>query len=207
MIGMTESGRTKSAKHSSGEPKNWRDVNERLAWLSETERQIRSLRDAFEQKVMALKQQLIEAIQLIEREQKKLEEQIERFYWEHRDEVLASGRKSVELSFGRLGSRRSRSHLVEDAAAAQQWLSGKGLTQYLRVRTDLDRESIRSVLLGGSGEKSFAELASCPGIRVRESEEFWYEVDRTVWGDPPVQRRAAKESGKELGGEDSSCRP
>ena len=181
MNGAEQSSRTRTMKNTSEEPRNWEEINQRLAWLGESERQIRTLRDQFEQKVAVLKQQWLEASQPATLERDRLEEEIERFYWAHRDEVLAGGRKSVELAFGRLGSRRSRSVVVDDTAAAQQWLAVHGLPRYLRVRTDLDREALRSVLLGGSGagNEASAELMRCPGVHIRESEEFWYEVRRT----------------------------
>ena len=157
---------------------SWDEVNQKLAGLGELERQMRALRDHFEEKVAVLKQQLLEGSQPMAGEKKKFVQQIERFYWAHRGEVLSQGRKSVELAFGRLGSRSTRSVVVENAAAAQQWLAGNGLTKYLRTRTELDRESLRSALLAAdaAGEPS-PLLLRCPGVRLRESEEFWYEVD------------------------------
>ncbi|MBI4465147.1 MAG: host-nuclease inhibitor Gam family protein [Acidobacteria bacterium] len=139
--------RGRSGKQSPAEPRSWEEVNQRLAYLGEMERQIRALRDQFEQKVAVLKQQWIEASQPVESERERMQDQIERFYWAHRDEVLAAGRKSVELPFGRLGTRRSRSLLVEDSATVQRWLAANGLDRYLRTRTEIDREALRSALL------------------------------------------------------------
>jgi len=192
-------GRGQSGKRSSAEPRSWKEVNQRLAYLGEMERQVRGLRDQFEQKVAVLKQQWLEASQPVVREKERVEGQIECFYWAHRDEVLAGGRKSVDLAFGRLGSRSSRGVVVEDAAAAQQWLGGNGFGRYLRVRTEIDREGLRSALVGGngSGNGESVELLRCPGIRLRESEEFWYEVDRTrLYAPAPPERRKASSNGK-----------
>lgn len=176
--------RGQSGKGSPAGPRSWEEINQRLACLGEVERQIRALRDQFEQKVAVLKQQWLESNEPVASERKKLEKEIERFYWAHRDEVLAGGRKSVELAFGKMGSRSSCSLVVDDAAAAEQWLSINGLGRYLRLRTEIDREALRSVLLGGSGSGNgaYAELLACPGIHLREKEEFWYEVDRTGSG-------------------------
>lgn len=174
------SGRGRSGKQSPAEPRNWEEVNQRLAYLGEAERQIRALRDQFEQKVAVLKQQWLEASQPVEQERDRLREQIERFYWGHRGELLAEGRKSVELAFGRLGSRLSRSVAVEDAVAAQQWLEAHSLARFLRTRTEVDREAIRSALLAsnGSGEFLSRALLACPAIQFQETEQFWYEVTR-----------------------------
>ena len=181
---MESISRARSGKRSEAEPRSWADVNQRLAHLGEAERQVRALRDQFEQQVAVLKQQWLESSQSLIGERTKLQGEIERYYWAHRDEVLVAGRKSMELAFGRLGSRSSHSVVVEDAAAAQQWLACNGFERYLRFRTDLDREALRSVLLGGNGlrDGEYLELLGCPGIRLRESEEFWYEVDRAVCG-------------------------
>ena len=195
-------GRGQSGKRSPAEPRSWRGVNQRLAYLGEMERQVRGLRDQFEQKVAVLKQQWLEASQPVAREKERVEGQIECFYWAHRDEVLTLGRKSMDLAFGRLGSRSSRGVVVDDAAAAQQWLAGNGFGRYLRVRTEIDREGLRSALVGGngSGKGEFPELLRCPGIRLREREEFWYEVDRAGLGAPvAAEGRDAGSNGSRAG--------
>ena len=211
MSTAVRAGRGQSGKRCPAEPRSWEEINERLACLGEMERQARALRDQFEQKVAVLKQQLLEASQPVMREKERMEGQIECFYWAHRMEVLTAGRKSVELAFGRLGSRSSRSVVVEDAAAAHEWLAGNGFGRYLRVRTEIDREALRSALLhpgqpggqvggkpgqagqtGGKGSVTgeSQELLRCPGIRLREQEEFWYEVDRAGWGAaPPAEKQ------------------
>ena len=188
------SGRARPRTNPEAEPRSWEEINQRLAYLGEMDRQIRALRDQFEQKVAVLKQQWLEAMQPLEREQERLQEQIERFYWAHRPEILAKGRKSVELAFGRLGSRLSRSVVVEDVAAAQQWLEAHGLGRFLRTRTDVDREAIRSALLAsnGSGQSLSRSLLSCPAIQFQETEQFWYEVTRpTAQGLPAKGLRTA----------------
>src|SRR6266404_2155118 len=91
--------RGQSCKRSPAEPRSWEEINQRLAYLGELDRQIRGLRDQFEQKVAVLKQQWLEASQPVVREKERLRDQIECFYWAHRDEVLAAGRKSVDMAF------------------------------------------------------------------------------------------------------------
>ena len=220
MSNAERSGRGRSGKQSSTEPRSWEEVNQRLAYLGEAERQIRALRDQFEQKVAVLKQQWLEASQPVEEEREQLQGQIERFYWGHRAELLAEGRKSVELAFGRLGSRLSRSVVVEDVAAAQQWLEAHGLGGFLRTRTELDREAIRSTLLApnGAGESVSHSLLSCPAIRLQESEQFWYEITRPALrslgsGGPAAASlrtrrrdgsRAPARAGREVGASNSS---
>ncbi|MBI2815874.1 MAG: host-nuclease inhibitor Gam family protein [Acidobacteria bacterium] len=172
---------SRKKKTSSAQPRSWEDVNQRLACLGEMERQLRSLRDQFEQHVAVLKQQWVEASQPVTHTKKELEEQIECFYWAHREEVLGQGRKSMDLAFGRLGTRRSRTLAVDNAAAAQEWLARHGLDRYLRVRTELDREALRSALLGSDdgSKESAVDLRGCPGIRLHDGEEFWYDADAT----------------------------
>lgn len=169
------STRRRSGKLSSPEPRTWDDVNQRLGYLGEVDRQLRVLRDDFEQKVAVLKQQWLEASRPLEKERDRVQRQIERFYWAHREELLAQGRKSVELAFGRLGARLSRSVVVEDAALAQQWLEAHGLEHFLRTRTEVDREAIRSTLLAASGFGTAVShaLMACPAIRFEETEQFW----------------------------------
>ncbi len=157
------------------DPKNWDDVNQRLGYLGEVDRQLRVLRDEFEQKVAVLKQQWLEASRPIEKQRDRVQGQVERFYWARREELVAQGRKSVELAFGRLGSRLSRSVVVEDPALAQQWLEAHGLERFLRTRTEVDREAIRSTLLSSSGFGTSVShaLMACPAVRFEESEQFW----------------------------------
>ncbi len=89
-MNITEQGkRARSGKDFPAEPRSWEEINQRLACLGEAERQIRALRDQFEQKVAVLKQEWLEASQPVTLEQERLEDQIERFYWARRDEVLA----------------------------------------------------------------------------------------------------------------------
>jgi phage host-nuclease inhibitor protein Gam len=167
--------RRRSGADSSPGLRSWDDVNERLGLLGEVDRQLRVLRDDFEQKVAVLKQQWIEASRPIEKERDRIEGQIERFYWTRREELLAQGRKSVDLAFGRLGARLSRSVVVEDSGLAQQWLEAHGLERFLRTRTEVDREAIRSTLLSASGFGTSVShaLMACPAIRFEESEQFW----------------------------------
>jgi phage host-nuclease inhibitor protein Gam len=209
MSTVVREARGRGGKHTPAEPRSWQEVNQCLACLGEMERQIRGLQDQFEQKVAVLKQQLLEASQPLVREKDRVEGQIECFYWAHRDEVLSQGRKSIDLAFGRLGSRSSRGVVIDDAAAALQWLAGNGFGSYVRVRTEIDREALRSALLhpaqpgraggNGSGSNESAGLLHCPGIRIREQEEFWYEVDRAGWDAAPLaERRAASGDDKKV---------
>lgn len=169
----------RAGKNSPAEPRCWEDIDQHLARLGEIERQTAVLQSRLNRKVAELKQEALEASQELGQEQERLRQQMERFYWAHRNELLAAGCKSLELAFGRLGSRRSRSVVVEDAEAAQQWLSAHGLRRFLRIRTEMDREAIRSVLLAPDSprEEETTALLACPVIRLRESEQFWYEVN------------------------------
>jgi hypothetical protein len=97
--------RSRSLAHVPPDLQSWDDVNDRLGLLGEVDRQLRVLRDDFEQKVAVLKQQWLESSRPIEKERGRVQAQIERFYWTRREELLARGHKSVELAFGRLGSR------------------------------------------------------------------------------------------------------
>jgi len=172
----------RSAKRSPEELHSWKQVNQRLASLGEAERQIRSLTDEFRQKVAVLKQEWLEASHPLVCEMEKLKSQLERFYWAHREEMLACGRKSVNLAFGRLGSRHMRRVVVLDATAATQWLRENGFKRYLRTRTVLDREALRSALICAKRSATAADasdLVSCPDIRLQEADEFWYQVDES----------------------------
>lgn len=183
--------RRRSGALSAPDPRSWDDVNQRLGYLGEVERQLRALRDQFEEKVAVLKQQWLEASRPLETERDRVHDQIERFYWARRDELVAEGRKSVDLAFGRVGSRLSRSVVVEDVALAQQWLEAHGLDRFLRTRTEVDREAIRSTLLSatGFGTSVSHALLACPAIRFQETEQFWYALNQTPNPGAPSARR------------------
>jgi len=183
--------RRRSGPLASAVPGTWDEVNQRLGYLGEIDRQLRALRDDFEQKVAVLKQQWVESSRPIEKERELVHSQIERFYWSRRDELLAQGRKSVDLAFGKLGSRLSRCVVVEDASLAQQWLEAHGLQRFLRTRTEVDREAIRSALLASSGlgDAVSHALTACPAIRFEESEQFWCTLqDSPAEAVPPETR-------------------
>ena len=184
----TRPKRKRSSGNSLPDPKTWDDVNQRLGYLGEIDRQLRSLRDDFEQKVAVLKQQWLESARPIEQERQRVQGQVEQFYWARREELDSQGRKSVELAFGRMGARLSRSVVVDDAAAAQQWLEAHGLERFLRMRTEIDREAIRSTLLSSTGLGTAVShaLLACPAIRFEETEQFWCTlIDSPVESVPP----------------------
>ena len=183
--------RSRAGTLSPPDPRNWEEVNQRLGYLGEVERQLRALRDEFERKVAVLKQQWLEASRPVEKERDRVQEQIERFYWARRDELEAEGRKSVDLAFGRVGSRLSRSVVVEDVALAQQWLEAHGLDRFLRTRTEVDRDAIRSTLLAaaGFGTSVSHALLACPAIRFQETEQFWYALHQAPAEGAPSPRR------------------
>ena len=185
----TRTQRRRSGAQAPADPKDWDDVDQRLGYLGEVVRQLRVLRDEFEQKVAVLKQQWLESSRSLSQECTRLQDQIERFYWAHREEVLAQGRKSVELSFGRLGTRHSRSVVIEDATVARLWLEAHGLERFLRTRTEVNREAIRSTLLtsGGIGASVSHALLACPAIRLEESEQFWYTLLQSPAQSAPPQ--------------------
>ncbi len=185
----TRTKRRRYGAHAPPDPKDWDDVNQRLGYLGEVDRQLRVLRDDFEQRIAVLKQQWLESSRSLTQERNRLQDQIERFYWAHREELLAQGRKSVELSFGRLGARLSRSVVIEDATLARLWLEAHGLERFLRTRTEVDREAIRSTLLtsGGFGTSVSHALMACPAIRLEESEQFWCTLRQSPAESVPPQ--------------------
>jgi phage host-nuclease inhibitor protein Gam len=183
--------RRRSGALASPDPGTWDEVNQRLGYLGEIDRQLRALRDDFEQKVAVLKQEWVESSRPIEKERDRVQSQIERFYWSRRDELLEQGRKSVDLAFGKLGSRISRSVVVEDVSLAQQWLEAHSLQRFLRTRTEVDREAIRSALLASSGlgDSVSHALMACPAIRFEESEQFWCTLQDVPADTVPSQTR------------------
>ena len=97
-------------------------------------------------------------------------------------------RRSRALLFGRLGFRTSQAVLVGEEAAAlralARWPAGE---QFLRVRTELDRESLRNFLLSAAGRSvPIRRRLRRAGIRLQRRQNWFYEIDTQAverWGD------------------------
>ena len=121
----------------------------------------------------------------LERRQRELVESLERYCRQQGpalDRVDGHGRRSRRLLFGRVGYRGSQAVVIRDEAAALEalaaWRAGR---QFLRVRTELDRESLRQFLLeaagrNGNGARVRRRLGRA-GIRVEQREKWFYEID------------------------------
>ena len=91
-------------------------------------------------------------------------------------------RRSRRLLFGRVGYRRSRAVRIRSEAAALRalahWRAGQ---QFLRLRTELDREALHRFLHNGVEAPGAAPVAARlrrSGIRLEERDAWFYELDR-----------------------------
>lgn len=158
-------------------------VNKLLAGLAE--RQQRALKKA--------EAAAARAAQGLESRRAKLAAALEKFCRRHQPElarVNGHSRRSRRLLFGRVGYRASQAVVVRSEAAALRtlahWRAGQ---QFLRVRTELDREALRQFLLHGQGLSGLPGQARRrlrrAGIELDVRQNWFYELDRRAlarWG-------------------------
>ncbi len=109
----------------------------------------------------------------------------------HPAALLASGRRSRRLVFGRVGFHRVHRLVVADAARAVARLAQNGLgMRFLRVERHLDREALHRALLAspstsdgrarsGRARTLVRELART-GIRLETRDAWFYELNRAA---------------------------
>lgn len=129
----------------------------------------------------------------LEARRRELERALEKFCRRHRAElarVNGHSRRSRRLLFGRVGYRASQAVVVRSEATALRalahWRAGQ---QFLRLRTELDREALRRFLLleerRGNGFRPVEQRLRRAGIGLERREGWFYELDRRAlerWG-------------------------
>lgn len=170
----------------------WGEVDGVLAELGRLAKHWEEVRQRQTERLARVEAEGAEERRELELRQRELEESLERFCRRQGpalDRVDGHGRRSRRLMFGRVGYRGSQAVVIRDEAAALEalaaWRAGR---QFLRVRTELDRESLRQFLLeaagrNGNGARVRRRLGRA-GIRVEKKENFFYEIDReaiTKW--------------------------
>ncbi len=175
--------------------KCWSEVDTVLAELGRLERQLEGIEQRRRQATVRAEQEAAVATRGLEARRLRLATALERFCRAHRP-VLSSANghrlRSRRLLFGRVGFRLSQALVVREEAAAlralERWRAGQ---QFLRVRTELDREALRDFLRAngdrrdGGGSALDAEVQrrlGRAGIELASRERWFYEVDERALG-------------------------
>ena len=109
----------------------------------------------------------------------------------HPAALLATGRRSRRLVFGRVGFHRVHWLAVANAARAVARLAQNGLgTRFLRVERQLDREALHRALLASPAAshrrarfgraRSLARELARAGIRLETRDAWFYEIHRAA---------------------------
>ena len=166
-------------------PACWGEVDAALAELGRLAEQLEGVQQRQADSLKRMEAENADERRGLERRQRELVESLERFCRQQRpalDRVDGHGRRSRRLLFGRVGYRGSQAVVIRDEAAALEalaaWRAGR---QFLRVKTELDRESLRQFLLeaagrNGNGGRMRRRLGRA-GIRVEQREKWFYEID------------------------------
>ncbi len=163
----------------------WGEVEGVLAELGRLAKHWEEVRQRQTERLARVEAEGAEERRELEQRQRELEESLERFCRKQGpalDRVDGHGRRSRRLLFGRVGYRGSQAVVIRDEAAALEALAGwRAGRQFLRVRTELDRESLRQFLLeaagrNGNGARVRRRLGRA-GIRVEQREKWFYEID------------------------------
>ncbi len=175
--------------------KCWSEVDTVLAELGWLERQLEGIEKRRRQATVRAEQEAAVATRGLEARRLRLATALEQFCRAH-GPVLSSANghrlRSRRLLFGRVGFRLSQALVVREEAAAlralERWRAGQ---QFLRVRTELDREALRDFLRangdrrGGGASGLDAEVRrrlGRAGIELASRERWFYEVDERALG-------------------------
>lgn len=170
--------------------KGWNEADAALAELGWLERRLGAIEKRRREATAAAETEAAKAAAGLEARRLRLTRALERFCCEH-GPVLSSANghrlRWRRLLFGRVGFRGSQALVVREEAAAlralERWRAGQ---QFLRVRTELDREALRDFLRangdsrGGCRTGLDAEVRrrlGRAGIELAWREDWFYEVD------------------------------
>jgi phage host-nuclease inhibitor protein Gam len=176
----------------------WGEADAALAELGGVERQLAAVEDRRRQATAWVEAEAAQAARSLRRRRARLCSSLERFC---RERYPALSRldghslRSRRLLFGRVGFRASQALVVVEEAAALRALSNwRAGQQFLRVRTELDREALRAFLLAsdeaGNGTRTGLDAQvrrrlRRAGIELMQREKWFYEVDERAlerWG-------------------------
>ena len=155
--------------------KSLSDCNEALRDLGRLDILIETTQARCDRKILDAKSLAEQTASPLVSKKRELEADLELYYSQGVDELEADGKKTVEFIVGRMGRRLS--HELKPLTK-MRWcnvlalLISAGQRQFVRTREDVDKEALRGA---GLSKQRLFEL----GVRLREKQTWWYEVDRT----------------------------
>jgi phage host-nuclease inhibitor protein Gam len=144
---------------------DWHDAEQALARLGQLHRDVKALEVARDEAIQQAKHAFNLKAAPLDGEIERLAAALQGFALEHQDELEGRSRK---LDHGRLGFLLVREVVIRSLKKAIAWLLEARKVQYLRVKHELNKETLR---------EAAPEILKACGARIRTRDEFWYEVD------------------------------
>jgi phage host-nuclease inhibitor protein Gam len=168
----------------------WGQADAALAELGQIEKGLEAVEERRRRAMERVEAEAARNGQRLRQRQGRLLAALERFCRAHEEELARTNghtRRSRQLLFGRLGFRTSHAVVVAAEARAlralARWRAGQ---EFLRVRTEVDREALRDFLLTqGNATPSVRRRLGRAGIRLERRENWFYELDHQAlarWG-------------------------
>lgn len=171
----------------------WGEADAALAELGRLEERLAAIEQRRANALARAEVEAARASRTLAARRMKLAAALERFCQRHKPElarVNGHSRRSRRLLFGQVGFRQSQGIVVRNEAAALRalahWRAGQ---QFLRVRTEVDREGLRRFLLAGErrprGWTLVRQRLSRAGVELQQREIWFYELDPCAlkrWG-------------------------
>ncbi len=163
----------------------WAEADAALAELGQLERRLEGIEQRRSAEVAQAEQRATEERQRLEAERARLAGALEGFCRRRGPELRRLNghtRRSRRLLFGRVGYRASQAVVVRSETSALRALAGWGAgQQFLRTRTELDREALRRFLTGRQSKeipgRSLEGRLRRAGIELERRDIWFYEVD------------------------------
>ncbi len=177
--------REKGARQEHSGIECWAEADAALAELGRLERTLEGIERRRTAEMAQAEQRAAEESQRLEAERERLAGALEGFCRRRGAELRrlnGHGRRSRRLLFGRVGYRASQAVVVRSETSALRALAGWGAgQQFLRTRTELDRETLRRFLAGRQAKavpgRSLEGRLRRAGIELERRDIWFYEVD------------------------------
>lgn len=146
---------------------DWNDADQVLGRLAQLHRDVTVLGTWRDEAVAKAKGEHADRVKPLDAEIEQLERKLRGFVVEH--QVDLEGR-SKKLERGRCGLLLVKALTVRNIKRAVDWLLEGRKKEYLHVKHELNKETLRDAP---------ADVLKACGAKVRERDQFWYEVDGT----------------------------
>lgn len=147
--------------------RDWNDADEVLGRLAQLHRDVAVAGTWRDQAIQKAKDEHAHRVKPLVEEIEQREAELHRFVLEHQEDLEGRSRK---LERGRCGLLLVKALHVRNIKRAVAWLLDAKKLQFLHVKHELHKEALRDAP---------ADVLKACGVKVRDRDQFWYEVDGT----------------------------